>query len=431
MEVQVAILGGGVTGLWLSYELSRRDITCVVINQERLAAHASTRNQGWIHEGALYAAREQFNTARDCREGYNAILTFADEHNLPIEVPGIDAYYLLRSQEEERRLCERIEAVEDAEIRYSRDATQNLRGSEPYAARGSSPLNHAVEIYDQPINTRVLLQGLAETTVEEGTGFVYTTRPLNDLTIYRQNGQWTLQSDHVTISADVLLACAGALMPEVLQEAGVPDADQYFQRTKIMVGIFHEPVYRSLLVVPPQAYSRQKRDYPPNISPFFDDPRDGVQGFSVCLASHDQDIASAFDLNHEEHYLRTLALRLDRYHPLLSDYVEHFGSIPAHFYYCQKIQPATKSERNRGHFKIDHSVEQFGEIDGLYSLYPGKFTATPVAASEWAEDIMEELDPMPGGGDISADSPEVSQRRYFDPPDLTLETDPSGNLRLN
>jgi len=83
------VVGGGIIGLCLAYELKRRhaDADVILIEKESgCGRHASGRNSGVLHAGFYYSADSL--KARFCREG-NAFLTrFCKEHGLRIHTCG-------------------------------------------------------------------------------------------------------------------------------------------------------------------------------------------------------------------------------------------------------------------------------------------------------------------------------------------------------
>ena len=73
LTVDVAIVGGGYTGLWTAYELMRRDPTLrvAVLEAEIAGFGASGRNGGWC--SALFAGSRELTAARHGREAAVAI----------------------------------------------------------------------------------------------------------------------------------------------------------------------------------------------------------------------------------------------------------------------------------------------------------------------------------------------------------------------
>jgi 2-hydroxyglutarate dehydrogenase len=83
----VAVVGGGIVGLAVARELSRRGRRVLVLEREdRLGAHQTSHNSGVIHQGIYYAPGSL--KARLCREGADALYDFCAEHGIPAEPCG-------------------------------------------------------------------------------------------------------------------------------------------------------------------------------------------------------------------------------------------------------------------------------------------------------------------------------------------------------
>jgi glycerol-3-phosphate dehydrogenase len=81
-RVNVVIIGGGVVGCAIAYELSGRIEDVFLLEQSpRLGMATSTRNSGVIHSGIYYPP--QFLKARFCVEGNRLTKEFCAEHSVP------------------------------------------------------------------------------------------------------------------------------------------------------------------------------------------------------------------------------------------------------------------------------------------------------------------------------------------------------------
>ena len=63
IEVDIAIVGAGVVGLWLLNVFSQQGYQCVLIEKEAIGAGQTIRSQGIIHGGAKYALTGKLNRA--------------------------------------------------------------------------------------------------------------------------------------------------------------------------------------------------------------------------------------------------------------------------------------------------------------------------------------------------------------------------------
>jgi L-2-hydroxyglutarate oxidase LhgO len=83
------IIGAGIVGLSIAWELNRRHPTARILvleKEPRLAAHASGRNSGVIHSGIYYA--EGSLKARLCAVGGRRLAAYCDERKLPLRRVG-------------------------------------------------------------------------------------------------------------------------------------------------------------------------------------------------------------------------------------------------------------------------------------------------------------------------------------------------------
>ena len=82
MEIDVAVIGGGVVGLAAALALAERGASvCVLEREARLGHGTSTRNSGVIHAGLYYPAGSL--KASLCVEGRDRLYAFCAQHDVP------------------------------------------------------------------------------------------------------------------------------------------------------------------------------------------------------------------------------------------------------------------------------------------------------------------------------------------------------------
>lgn len=89
LDVDVAVIGGGIVGLATAFRLLERrpGLRLAVIDKEaELAHHQSGHNSGVLHAGVYYAPGSLKATL--CREGKLALERFAESHAIPVRHPG-------------------------------------------------------------------------------------------------------------------------------------------------------------------------------------------------------------------------------------------------------------------------------------------------------------------------------------------------------
>jgi L-2-hydroxyglutarate oxidase LhgO len=82
VEIDVAVVGGGVVGLAAALALAERGASVCVLEREPRVGHGtSTRNSGVIHAGLYYPAGSL--KARLCVEGRDRLYAFCAQHEVP------------------------------------------------------------------------------------------------------------------------------------------------------------------------------------------------------------------------------------------------------------------------------------------------------------------------------------------------------------
>jgi hypothetical protein len=233
------------------------------------------------------------------------------------------------------------------------------------------------------------------------------------------------------MSGKILVLACGVMIPDILKNVGVSKADAFFERTKVLVTILSKPVFRSLLIIP---FSNNNIKCP-NISPFYDNVN--FKGISICMYRGDKRITNSndedfglIDKRELERDIFELEKSLEIYYPKLRDYLALNGNIGAHFYGCQKIELnlASKNANQRRYILLDHSVESYGNVEDLYSLYAGKFTTAPLAAQDCAHKIQTRIGEPKGMARIAKAKIKIVKRKYFDTPTWILTLNNDGNI---
>src|SRR5690606_3658451 len=88
-QYDIIVIGAGLGGLSSAYQLQKRfpgKRVLVLEKEERVAAHQSSHNSGVIHSGIYYTPGSL--KARNCITGYNLLLDFAREHDVPFDICG-------------------------------------------------------------------------------------------------------------------------------------------------------------------------------------------------------------------------------------------------------------------------------------------------------------------------------------------------------
>lgn len=178
LDVDVVIVGGGYTGLWIAYYLTERDpsLRIAVLEREICGFGASGRNGGWC-EGELAADLEAYAKHSSHDEAMRlarAMFAAVDEVGERTTKENIDcgfakggSIYLARNAAQEKRQRERVQAewahgFTEADIRLlsADDARTHANATD---VRSGIFFSHCAAV-----NPAALVRGLAEVVADRG-----------------------------------------------------------------------------------------------------------------------------------------------------------------------------------------------------------------------------------------------------------------------
>ena len=209
----VIIVGGGVVGLSVALEITRRfpRLRLLVLEKEdRVARHQSGHNSGVIHSGLYYKPGSL--KARLCVTGAAAMVEFCREHNLPHEVCG--KVVVATEPDELPRLEElrkRGEANGLTGLRMI--GPEELREIEPHAAGLQALVVPSTGI----TNYAAVCERYAE-LISAGGGTVLTSAAATG--IKRTSNEIVVETSRGAFSAGALINCAGLHSDRIARMAG-------------------------------------------------------------------------------------------------------------------------------------------------------------------------------------------------------------------
>jgi L-2-hydroxyglutarate oxidase len=213
----IAIVGGGIVGLAVARELTRRQpqlSLCVLEREHDLATHQTGRSSGVIHAGIYYAPASL--KAQLCVEGARELYAYCAEHDLPHErcgkvIVALEPSELGRLDELERR----GRANEVAGLRRINAA--EIRELEPHATGIDGLYSPNSGIASFPALTR----SFARDVVDAGGSVVSSCEVKTVKTGARST---VLEHSKGTTEADRVIFCAGAWSDRLAVQTGAdPD----------------------------------------------------------------------------------------------------------------------------------------------------------------------------------------------------------------
>ncbi|MEH6550305.1 MAG: FAD-binding oxidoreductase [Pseudomonadales bacterium] len=219
MEVDVAIIGAGYTGLWTAYYLKQQqpDLSIAIVEAETAGFGASGRNGGWLM-GALAGETQYVNSLPDSqrRAAYDLIFGIVDEVQQITQREGIDCdLHRGGSIYAAARYPEQLKTQQD-ELRHLHDSGLN---EDDYRWLSKDELAQQLRIRNGQggiytphcavINPAKLARGLARSVERQGVS-IYERSPVTSV------GDKILHTEHGNIKADVIVAATEGFSAELM-----------------------------------------------------------------------------------------------------------------------------------------------------------------------------------------------------------------------
>ena len=239
----VVVIGGGVVGLGVGLEITRRfprSRLLLLEKEDRVARHQSGHNSGVIHSGVYYKPGSL--KARLCVTGAAAMVEFCREHGIAHEVCGkvivaTHADELPRLEE----LRKRGEANGLTGLRMI--GPEELKEIEPHAAGLKALVVPATGITDYA----VVCEKYAE-LISAGGGTVLTSAAATG--IRRSANEVVVETSRGAFSTDSLINCAGLFSDRISRMAGdepgvmiVPFRGEYYDLTPERASLVRALIY--------------------------------------------------------------------------------------------------------------------------------------------------------------------------------------------
>jgi D-arginine dehydrogenase len=210
MMYDFVVVGAGIAGASIAYELGRRGSVCLVEAESRPGFHATGRSAALF--APSYGGREIRAVTRASRGFFDRPPQGFCEHPL---LAARGCLYIARADQ-----CERLERMVD----MIRASGGQVAGIDAQEARARVPLLRAdylaaaaVDADAMDIDVDALHQGFLRGARAAGARLMTGTQATN---IKRRNGMWSIELHEETISAPVLVNAAGAWADEVAAACG-------------------------------------------------------------------------------------------------------------------------------------------------------------------------------------------------------------------
>ena len=209
-QIDVVVIGGGVTGLASALSLAQRGASvCILESAAKVGRATSTHNSGVIHAGIYYPAGSL--KARLCVEGRDRLFEFCPKHGVPHARCG---KFIVAADAEEARELPRLKARAEANgVRIMDADAVFLKRKEPNVAAHA-----ALWSPDSGIVEAEALVTALEHLCRQHDVAVVVGRPLRDAAPTADGIE--LVTPHERIVAGTVVNAAGLYADEVSQKLG-------------------------------------------------------------------------------------------------------------------------------------------------------------------------------------------------------------------
>lgn len=215
MSYDIAIVGAGIVGLATALKTIEKNpnLNIVVIEKEsKVAAHQTGNNSGVIHSGIYYKPGSL--KAKNCIEGYNMLIDFCNQHNIPYELCG---KIIVATSESE------LTALDNIYKRGIENGLKGLRYIDETEIKAIEPHTYGVKGIAVPqtgiVDYKVVAAKYAEIFTKSGGQIKFNTKVTG---VKAEAEGVVISTNNGNINCKLLINCAG-LYCDKIASFTIPD----------------------------------------------------------------------------------------------------------------------------------------------------------------------------------------------------------------
>jgi len=375
LSSDVIILGGGCGGLWLLYELAQRGISATLVADGGLGGYAATRNQSWLHSGAVFALINPYNTAMvsSCQESSSLLRSFCEANGCSSALSGPGALFLFRNQQKAVLGVERANNLSLTSPGHSGlICREQIESIEPGLALAEG-FNWGLHTIDLTFDSHSLLTAIAARAIQKGGNIIDSQIPLVNMSVTRVRGIWTITTDSKTLRSPILICATGALIPQMARKLS-PNLQMPFNVTRCVVCVIHKRICDRIISFQDRVANLL------TLVPF---------GSYTIAGMPLKDTSSSIALN--EPYNTELAVA--QFQETFSLFLPSMTlGVNIHTYTCYTLNNPQGSSHDVRKYGLWYYFWLEANRKQLYYYYPGRFTLSPLAARTFADRLFSGTD---------------------------------------
>lgn len=226
IRIDVAIIGGGIIGLWSAFLLKQKrpHLEIVLIEKNLFLGDETTgRNSGVLHSGLYYPTDSLKHLS--CLEGYNIWLNFCEQYGIPYQICG--KYLISRGAKDQAGLEKYFLQAKQNGVSALRVSTDELKNLEKDLFVSDAVFIKSSGIIDVPFAIRCL-KNLAESL---GV-IVLTAHSLEQVNLQNKSSHFELlvktPDEVIEIESQLLVNAAGLGAVQLRKMLGLNNFENYW-----------------------------------------------------------------------------------------------------------------------------------------------------------------------------------------------------------
>ncbi|MFT4031760.1 MAG: L-2-hydroxyglutarate oxidase [Siphonobacter sp.] len=210
MLYDITVIGGGIVGLATALQIKRQrpDLKLLLLEKENhVAAHQTGHNSGVIHSGLYYKPGSL--KATNCIRGYEMLLDFAREENIPFDLCG---KIVVATKQEQIPLLQNLydRGQQNGLTQIRKISLAEMREIEPHVAG----VDALVVPYTGIIDYKTVCEKYAE-KLRQLDGEIHLSERVTGFT--KGNSLSIVKTDKATYETKLVINCAGLYSDKVAQ----------------------------------------------------------------------------------------------------------------------------------------------------------------------------------------------------------------------
>lgn len=218
-KVDIAIIGAGVIGLAIAYELSKKNNLSIAVleKNKKYGQETSSRNSEVIHAG-IYHPEHMLKT-KLCIEGRKLLYSFCEKHQLRYKKLG--KLIIAVNEHEEEQLFKLYNNGKNNGLKLDYINEKKILSIEPLIKAKSAIYSPESGVID----SHELLQRLFYLCKEQGVIFSFTQKVIG---LQKVGSKYFIETEQEEIATDILINAAGLHSSEISGLLGLKEPKLYY-----------------------------------------------------------------------------------------------------------------------------------------------------------------------------------------------------------